>query len=601
MITADPPEQVAAIVSPLRDLADEIVIAVDVRLDPIAVGRYTEIADTVHRIEVSLIERHLGWLHAQCRGDWILKLDADEVPSAAFLGRLPELIADRAIVQYWVARGWLYPDADRILEALPWALDFNNRLVRNGGGLSFPGQIHVHAAPAHPSAYIEEPVYHLALLLEDEEARRGKAVRYEVSRPHLRAPGGGRANEAFYLPELRPSLAIRKVPSVDRDAISQVIHAGSNQHPSARAVELPVVPSEDVDRHWARRTYPGTTYAAKIEPYHSSARIAPHTHDSVFVRVTNLGSETFPGRPEENPPIRLAYRLLNRDGSVHVAEGARTPFPCAVPPGKTVLVPVAVASTGAGDYVLEIDIVHEFVRWFGCEARIPLEVGDVPGLAPLGQRLRETRPPRLQRMRRQRIPRALHRVWLGSAEMPEEVLRYGASWQEHHPGWELRLWTDADLRDLDLDAVANRARSASELSNAVRYEVLRRHGGVYVDTDVECRRPIEPLLRGIDAFAVLELPGRVGTAVLGAVPGHTVFERAAREARRTLGLGEHSADANGPYFLSLVLEQQPGVAILGADTFYPFRWNQPERRNGQFPDAYGVHHFSETWKDDEGV
>jgi hypothetical protein len=160
----------------------------------------------------------------------------------------------------------------------------------------------------------------------------------------------------------------------------------------------------------------------------------------------------------------------------------------------------------------------------------------------------------------------------------------------------MRLWTDENLAQLDITtAERERARTQSELSNLVRYELLQRFGGVYVDTDVECRRSLTPLLRGIDAFAALERPGRVGTAVLGSIAGHPIFERAAGLARRTLGLGADSSDANGPYFLSLILEQEPNMAIFGPQLFYPYLWDELERRNEAFPDAYTVHHWTLSW------
>ena len=84
--------------------------------------------------------------------------------------------------------------------------------------------------------------------------------------------------------------------------------------------------------------------------------------------------------------------------------------------------------------------------------------------------------------------------------------------------------------------------------------------------------------------------------MLGAVPGHPAFERAARLARQTLGLGLHSADANGPYLLSLILEQEPGVTIFGTEKFYPYPWDEPERAGDAFPDAYAVHHWTLSWK-----
>lgn len=121
---------------------------------------------------------------------------------------------------------------------------------------------------------------------------------------------------------------------------------------------------------------------------------------------------------------------------------------------------------------------------------------------------------------------------------------------------------------------------------------------MYVDTDVECLRPFTPLLRGGDAFAGLELPGRVCNAVLGSVAGHPVFARPRQLARRTLGTGVHSPNANGPYFLSLLVEREPDFTIFPATHFYPYLWDEPERRHETFPDAYAVHHWALSWLED---
>jgi hypothetical protein len=85
------------------------------------------------------------------------------------------------------------------------------------------------------------------------------------------------------------------------------------------------------------------------------------------------------------------------------------------------------------------------------------------------------------------------------------------------------------------------------------------------------------------------------------VPGHVAFRRAARLARQTLGLGLHSADANGPYLLTLIAEQEPSVTIFGAERFYPYLWDEPERAGEDFPDAYAVHHWAASWRGAEGV
>jgi inositol phosphorylceramide mannosyltransferase catalytic subunit len=597
LITADPPRRLAAALEPLRPYADEIVIAADSRVDAETLAGYGSLADRLLRIDFRESERHLSWLYAQCSGDWILRLDGDEVPSQGFIRRLPEMLASRRVQQFWASVAWLYPDAERFLAGPPWS-DFTIRLVRNDGTLRARGRQHLHLDPVTPCEYVEEPFYHLDLLACDEEERRDKAIRYEVSRPHLLAPGGGRINEAFYLPELRDSLELRAVPDEDRASIAAAFDAQKVLSSATTPTpDVPLVLLEEMDRLWEGRTVGGGAYRAKLEPHEPSSTLAPSEQRHVFFLVSNEGTERWPARLDADPPIRLSYRWLHTDGSVHTAEGPRSPFSRVVNPGERILTPLHVdAPPDAGAYLLEVDIVHEDVRWFGCSCRVPVRVEHPRGLPPAGIRLGETPPPRRQRWRRMGIPRTIHRVWLGGKPMPEEHERFGETFVRHHPDWEMRLWTDENLPELGITAAEReQARSQSELSNLVRYELLHRFGGVYVDTDVECQRSLTPLIRGIDAFAALEAPGRVGTAVLGSVASHSAFARAARLARQTLGIGVNSTDANGPYFLSLILEQEPRVAIFGADLFYPYSWDEPERRNEAFPDAYTVHHWALSW------
>ena len=609
LITADPPKRVAAIVEPLRPFTDELIIAADSRVDEETLAGYGSLADKLFRIEFLQSERHLAWLYAQCDGHWILGLDGDEVPSQAFLRRLPDMLASRRARQFWIPVAWLFPDAEHVLASMPWSQGFINRLVLNDSSLRVRGLQHLHAEPVKPCEYIEEPFYHLELLITDEERRRDKAVRYESSRPHLLAPGGGRINEAFYLPELHNSLEFRPVAREDRKSIvraldppSAPVRNRSSARTSQMSVEsVPFVSLEEMDRVWEGRTVPTDAYRASIEPRGPALSLLPSEQRHVLFRVCNEGSERWPANLDERPQIRLSYRWLNPDGSIHTPEGPRSAFPRVVVPGERILAPLHVdAPAMAGDYVLEVDVVHEHARWFDCACRVSVRVEHPQGLPATGARLGETAPPRLRRWRAVRIPPTIHRVWLGEEPMPHEHERFGQTFAAHHPDWEMRLWTDADLPALGIGAAERRrSRTHSELSNLVRYEVLHRYGGVYVDTDVECLRPLRPLLRGIDSFAALEVPGRIGNAILGSVVGHSVFARAARLARQTIGTGPHSREANGPHFLSLIVEQEPNVAIFAATLFYPYLWDELERRHETFPDAYAVHHWTLSWLDSQ--
>ena len=85
-LTDAPGPQIREMLEPLRGVADEIVIAADQRVDSADVAVYEAVADRVLRCEFEFLEAHLAWLHGECSGDWILRLDGDEQAS-------PELIA----------------------------------------------------------------------------------------------------------------------------------------------------------------------------------------------------------------------------------------------------------------------------------------------------------------------------------------------------------------------------------------------------------------------------------------------------------------------------------------------------------------------------
>src|SRR5262245_37093593 len=100
-----------------------------------------------------------------------------------------------------------------------------------------------------------------------------------------------------------------------------------------------------------------------------------------------------------------------------------------------------------------------------------------------------------------RIPRLFHQVWVGPKPFPAEFEAYSETWLERHPGWELQLWTEENLpQGLRRPEAYERLRSPVERCDILRFELLWRFGGVYVDCDFECLRSLEPLIEELDFF-----------------------------------------------------------------------------------------------------
>jgi hypothetical protein len=372
-LTDYPAPLVNAIFRQLRQVADEIVLAVDSRINSARLGQYAKWADRLLRYEyTNNPQRAAAWLHRQCRGEWILRLDGDEVPSPALVAALPELTVRRDVLQYWLPRRWLFPDSGGWLNELPWFPDYQNRLVHNDGTLWFEGTPHTSTCESLPARYVEAPLYHLNLLMLTAQERAAKARHYENKRPGLRAPGGGSVNR-FYLPEQYAQMVPATVPDNDRAVIREVLEAVDE--PSSSLTEIPLIPCNETDRCWNGRQPPPEAYRARLEPLERDHRMIAGEGRRIHLRIANLGVETWPWGSQQLPEIRVSYRWRAPDGTLRVAEGLRTPFPCAVSPGEQVIVPVGVMPPDEpGDYILEFDLVHELVRWFDCQLQLKMRV-----------------------------------------------------------------------------------------------------------------------------------------------------------------------------------------------------------------------------------
>jgi hypothetical protein len=373
------PGRAAIVLSTLREVADEIVVAVDVSggeqdLSPLGV---VADPDRLFQIELDTFpESSMAWLHAQCSAEWILRVDDDEVVSAGLIEQLPELTRARDVVQYWLARRWLYPDAGHWLDQWPWFPDFQGRLVRNDIQLWFPGLCHSSVVLTPPARYLDSGIYHLAHLLCSREERERKVERYlEVDRT-LRVTGADPYLSSYYLPERHPHARSAAVDARDRDAIETLLLGPSEPGTrAATAPHAPHVPRAEVQARWAARDFDDAAYRATIQPIDVHRRLVANEHRPFRVSVRNEGTEWWPGGGEDRRPlIRVAYRWLTPQGITVESEGHRTALPHPLSPGESCLVTMNVTSPPvAGRYMLAPDLVHEHVRWFRCESQ-PVEI-----------------------------------------------------------------------------------------------------------------------------------------------------------------------------------------------------------------------------------
>src|SRR5450759_397044 len=101
------------------------------------------------------------------------------------------------------------------------------------------------------------------------------------------------------------------------------------------------------------------------------------------------------------------------------------------------------------------------------------------------------------------IPQVIHQIWLGG-EPPAPLSTWLDGWQKYHPQWEYQLWTDDNRPKLTNEQAFLRAPTPAMKADLLRYELLRDHGGVYIDADFECHHTIDDLIRARSLLLVSE-------------------------------------------------------------------------------------------------
>jgi mannosyltransferase OCH1-like enzyme len=196
------------------------------------------------------------------------------------------------------------------------------------------------------------------------------------------------------------------------------------------------------------------------------------------------------------------------------------------------------------------------------------------------------------------IPKVFHRIWLGTGQMPDEFVQYGETWKKLHPDWAMQLWTDENLPEIINQQEFLQAETTAQKTDILRYEVIYRYGGVYIDTDFECLRNIEPLLKGVQAFAAVEAPGIVCNAIFGAETRHPLLADVIARLPSSFQRNRYLtiSTQTGPTFFTPVVADHPETMLFEAKLFYPYHWREKWRKGQEFPDAYAVHHWTASWK-----
>lgn len=194
------------------------------------------------------------------------------------------------------------------------------------------------------------------------------------------------------------------------------------------------------------------------------------------------------------------------------------------------------------------------------------------------------------------IPKILHFIWIGDdSKKPMDCIQ---TWIDKNPEYEVRVWGNGAIsRDWQnfkqLYEMLDKKDYAG-VADVMRYEILHKVGGVYIDADSICLKPLEDWLLDCDAFACWEQEivrnNLIANGFLGSVPNSEAMRLCIEEvATKDCTVDKLAWQITGPVLMSDVFfKRQANLTV------YPSHFFLPKHHTGYETKVTG-HRFADHW------
>ena len=178
--------------------------------------------------------------------------------------------------------------------------------------------------------------------------------------------------------------------------------------------------------------------------------------------------------------------------------------------------------------------------------------------------------------------------------MPPECLRFIEENRRINPSYEVKIWTERNLR-LDAPFVqrAYENKMWAFVSDYLRFQILYEEGGIYLDTDMQVLKPLDPLLDDAGFSGLNRNNDCIYCGIMGAQRKLPLMKAIVEEYD---ALSEQDFPTSPRMYTRVFKRTQPqGVRIYPASYFYPVD-------EGEIPsepalkEAYATHHWAESWR-----
>lgn len=198
------------------------------------------------------------------------------------------------------------------------------------------------------------------------------------------------------------------------------------------------------------------------------------------------------------------------------------------------------------------------------------------------------------------IPLKFHMIWVGDKDIPEYAIRNFLNWKKMMPHWEERLWTNKDINNTEFPEEAiskiNEAKTGSQKADIMRYFIIEKYGGFYIDMDTIPLRSLDPLVylgSNIILYHDNDLTWQyMCNSPIGACQHHPVLIKACKEVLNADLSNAEVHMTTGPRFWGEIVSRVPPpegtkYPILSCEFFSSLFF---------LPEKFGTHTYASSWR-----
>ncbi len=209
------------------------------------------------------------------------------------------------------------------------------------------------------------------------------------------------------------------------------------------------------------------------------------------------------------------------------------------------------------------------------------------------------------------IPKKINYMWLGGKAMPDKLKRCIDTWHKLCPDYEIIEWNEDnyDLKKHPYMIEAYESGGFGFVPDYARIDILYNYGGLYMDTDIELIKNLDPLLNqeafcGLEKWQVVNFGG-----CSGAVQGHPMIKKFldarkdihfidsnGKQNRNTCGFYDTNVILKEGYLMNGMTQNIGGMNIYAYDYFHPYDYMSGITNITD--NTYSIHCFNCGWMDE---